>query len=301
MPAATACGASTPPGRRLHLDRALLSFRAGCYGLGVTKGVWEFPVSLPRNAFNAREVARAGDIWRLFQDAATTGSIKAGWGPDRYRAEKTSFVVYRMVVVHHGETSFSEPLQARTWLSNFRRRTLSTREIRIRLREAPLASATQEWVHVDRETLKPKQASKAFAASYPVVELEAPVDLPSFEAHPGAETVFEFQMWQTWSDPLGHANHPAYVDWCDEASSRRMLGAGLDPVLLRPLAERVRFRRSVEPGEEVRVVTRRVGVIGSDAVVLQHRIETTAGLAAEATSIRGLAEGDSSRLIEAWD
>lgn len=274
---------------------------AGCYWLRVTQGVWEFPVALPRNAFNAREAARAGDIWRAFQDAATTGSIKAGWGPSRYRAEKTSFLVYRMVVVHQGETRFADSLQARTWVSDFRRRTLSTRQIRIRRGQAPLAAATQEWVHVDGATLKPKQASEDFAACYPVVDLEPSVDLPAFEAHPGAEEVFDFHMWQTWSDPLGHANHPAYVDWCDEATSRRMLGAGLDPVLLRPLAERVRFQRSVQPGEDVRLVTRRIGIIGAEAVVLQHRIETEQGPAAEATSIRSLAEQDPSRLIEAWD
>ncbi len=275
--------------------------RAGCYWLGVTDGVWEFPVSLPRNAFNAREAARAGDIWRAFQDAATTGSIRAGWGPSRYREHKTSFLVYRMLVVHQGETRFADSLQARTWVSDFRRRTLSTRQIRICRGEAPLAAATQDWVHVDAETLKPKQASEEFAACYPVVDLEPSVHFPSFEAHPGAEEVFDFHMWQTWSDPLGHANHPAYVDWCDEATSRRMLGAGLDPVLLRPLAERVRFQRSVQPGEYVRIVTRRIGVIGAQAVVLQHQIETEQGAAAEATSIRSLAEQHPSRLIEAWD
>ena len=91
---------------------------------------------------------------------------------------------------------------------------------------------------------------------------------------PGAEDEFVFDMWQTWADPLAHANHPAYIDWCDEASSRHMLAAGLDPVLLRPVAEQVSFRSAVLPGERVTVLTKRIGVIGTDAVVLKHHLET---------------------------
>ncbi|MGB5523232.1 MAG: acyl-CoA thioesterase, partial [Polyangiales bacterium] len=118
---------------------------------------------------------------------------------------------------------------------------------------------------------------------------------------PGAEDDFQFDMWQTWSDPLAHANHPAYIDWCDEATSRRMLAAGLDPVLLRPIAEQVTFRSAVLPGERVTVRSKRVGRIGSDVIVLKHRLETDRGPAADATSVRGLAQGDGEALVAAWD
>ena len=47
----------------------------------VINTVWEFPLTLPRNAFTAREAPRAGDIWRLCQDAATLASIRSGWPP----------------------------------------------------------------------------------------------------------------------------------------------------------------------------------------------------------------------------
>ena len=240
-------------------------------------------------------------MWRLCQDVATHASIRAGWPPSRFRAEKVAFIVYKMIVLHRTETPFGAVLDTKTWVSQLRRRTLCTREVRIRSGDQRVAGATQEWVHVDFETLKPKQGSVEVVAAFPEVDLEPSVALPPFEKLAGSTHELVFEMWQTWADPLAHANHPAYVDWCDEATSRRMVEAGIDPVKLRPLAEQVYFRSAVLPGEEVTLQTRRAGVIGDDAVVLKHHLETVRGPAAEVTSIRALAEGNSGALIAAWD
>ena len=271
-----------------------------CYWSPVTNAVWEFPLALPRNAFTAREVPRAGDIWRLCQDVATLASIGAGWPPSRFRAEKVAFIVYRMTLLHAMPTPYGTVLDTKTWVSRFRRRTLSTREVRVRSAGELVAAATQEWVHVDFETMKPKQGSHEAAAAFPAVDVEPSVSMPEYEEATGAESEIRFQMWQTWSDPLAHANHPAYIDWCDEATSRRMHEAGLDPVLLRPVAEQVTVRAAVLPGEDVLVRTNRVGLLGEDGVVFKHEIETPRGVAAEAISIRGLAEGNAESLVRAW-
>jgi acyl-CoA thioesterase FadM len=231
---------------------------------------------------------------------ATLASIHSGWPPSRFRVDQIAFIVYKMTVLHEAETPYGAGLDAQTWVSRLRRRTLCTREVRVRTGGQLVVAATQEWVHVDGGTLKPKQASLEVAAAFAETELEHSVAMPSFDALPGTEDEFGFDMWQTWSDPLAHANHPAYVDWCDEATSRRMDASGLDPVLLRPVAEQVTFRSSVLPGERVTVRTKRVGVIGTDAVVLQHHLETERGPAADATSVRALAEGSSETLISAW-
>ena len=263
--------------------------------------VCEFPLTLPRNAFTSREVPRAGDMWRLCQDAATLASIRAGWPPARFRVENVAFVVYKMTLLHDAPSPYGEVLAAQTWVSRLRRRTLCTREVRVRRGGQRVAAATQEWVHVDFETLKPKQGSLEAASAFGEIEVEPSITMPSFDALPGAKDDFQFDMWQTWSDPLAHANHPAYIDWCDEATSRRMLAAGLDPVLLRPIAEQVTFRSAVLPGERVTVRSKRVGRIGSDVLVLKHRLETDRGPAADATSVRGLAQGDCEALVAAWD
>lgn len=262
--------------------------------------VCEFPLTLPRNAFTPRETPRAGDIWRLCQDAATLASTRAGWPPSRFRVENVAFVVYKMTLLHAAEPPFGEALDVQTWVSRLRRRTLCTREVRIRSRGQGIAAATQEWVHVDFETLKPRQGSLEAAAAFAEIEVEPSIAMPSFEALPGSDWQFDFEMWQTWSDPLAHANHPAYIDWCDEATSRAMVAAGLDPVLLRPIAEQVTFRSAVLPGEYVTIRSERLGRIGTDAVVLKHRVETERGPAADATSVRALAGVGGEALVAAW-
>lgn len=267
----------------------------------MTNAVWEFPLSLPRNAFTAREVPRAGDIWRLCQDAATLASIESGWPPSRFRKEKVAFIVYRMTMVHEAHPRYGTVLDAQTWVSRLRRRTLCTREVRVRSEGTLVAAATQEWVHVDFETLKPKQGSEATAAAFPEADLGPSAKMPQFEVRGGAQHELRFGMWWTWADPLAHANHPAYVDWCDEATSRRMADAGIDPVLLRPIAERVTFKSAVLPAEQVFVRTRRIGVIEDQAVVLEHDLRTERGTAAEAVTVRGLEEGPGAALVGVWD
>ena len=273
-----------------------------CYRNGVKSSFFEFPLTLPRNAFTAREVPRAGDLWRLCQDVATLASINSGGPPSRFREERVAFIVYRMTVTHHASTSYGDILETKTWVSRLRRRTLSTREVRIERAGALVAAATQEWVHVDFETMKPKQGTHESAAAFPAIDRGPSVTMPKHEPAPGNEEHrFSFEMWQTWADPLAHANHPAYVDWCDEATSRRMHAEGLDPVLLRPIAETVTFRSAVLPGEEVMVTTRRIGIVGTSAVALQHELRTERGVAAEALTVRGLAEGSGEALVSIWD
>lgn len=266
----------------------------------MTRAVWEFPQRLPRNAFTAREVPRAGDLWRLCQDVATLASIESGWPPSRFRAEGVAFIVYQMTMIHDTATAYGVLFDAKTWVSRLRRRTLCTREIRIHSQGQRIAAATQEWVHVDFATLRPKQGSVEAAEAFAEADVEPSIVMPNYEEKPGANAEFRFEMWQTWSDPLAHANHPAYVDWCDEATSRRMVAARLDPVLLRPIAETVNYRSAVLPGEEVLVETQRIGVIGSDAVVLQHHLSTDRGPAADAVTVRGLAGGSADSLVQAW-
>src|SRR5688572_30785768 len=93
--------------------------------------VEEFPLHLPRNAFGPRDTARAGDLWRLFQDAAVVGSSRRGWDPPRYREASCAFIVRRMTVRHHAPTAFGDALQARTWVSSFKRDMMTDRQVRL--------------------------------------------------------------------------------------------------------------------------------------------------------------------------
>lgn len=255
---------------------------------------------LPRNAFSPRETARAGDVWRACQDVAVRESIRVGWPPSRYRDEGTSFVVREMTVVHHRETTYGEALLARTWVSRFRRELLSTREVRIFAGAVPVASATQEWVHVAAD-LRPTRAEGTLLSAFPTltIESELSVELPQFTSVNCSSHVFGFSAWQTWMDPLAHANHPAYVDYCDEALARVVVRAGLSPHAIVPVAESALFRSGVVAGEDVRVESKLTGRAANGAVVVVHRVMVGERRCADVTTVRTLASGDGEELARA--
>ena len=267
----------------------------------MSRPVWEFPLRLPRHAFSPRDAARAGDVWRCFQEAAVEASTRAGWPPARYREVGTAFVVRKMAVVHHREASYGEQTHARTWVWRFRRDMLSTREVRLVGDDGPVASATQEWVHVSA-ALEPSRAPAELLSAFPSFDGGDVVELPSWEEAPGATHVMRVHCWHTWMDPLAHVNHPAYVDWFDEGISRVMVERGLAAVALQPVAERLTFRAGVTAPEEVTVESRRVGRTEAGDLVLAHRVIKEDGtLCVDGHTIRRLASGETHRLFEAFD
>lgn len=261
--------------------------------------MFEASVSLPRSAFSPRETARAGDVWRAFQDLAVGGSIASGWPPERYRDEGVSFIVRSMVVVHHRETTYGERLVGTTWPSRFRRGMFFRREGRIVAADAaPVASATQDWVHV-RADLTLARASESLVTSFSPEDHTGPIEMPEHETCRGSRVYrFELECWQTWADPLGHVNHPAYVDWADEATSRAMVERGMDPVGLRPLAESAHYTAGVSPSEQVTVSTCLLGRAADGAAVFDHRVSVGDRNAARLVTVRALAgeEGPSALL-----
>lgn len=265
--------------------------------------VIETSVHLPRHAFSARDAARAGDVWRAFQEIAVEASTKVGWPPSRYVDEGAAFIVRSMLVVHHAEPRYGEPLTGRTWVSRMRREMFSTRECRIASARGPIACARQEWVHVS-STLEPTRGSAALLAAFPAEgdrDDEGPVLPVVVDAHAAHEPhVFELDAFWTWMDPLDHANHPAYLDWCDEAISRALAAAGIAPLRLVPVAEEVAFKSGVVGGQRVRVETTVRGLTASRDVVLSHRLLVGTQLSSTATTVRRLlGEPDGAVLAQA--
>lgn len=259
--------------------------------------MFETRALIPRSAFSLRDAPRAGDMWRCFQEIAVDASTDAGWPPKRYRDESAAFIVRSMTVRHAQEPYYGESLQGTTWVSRMRRELFSTREVRIVSSErGAIASARQEWVHVSAAmvpTRAPKTLIDAFLPeSAPGESLEA--ELPAItERIETSETLtFDFDAWWTWMDPLDHANHPAYVDWCDEALSRALAAKGLNPLALTPEAEEVTYRFGVRGGQRVSVRSHAIGFDAKGNLAVAHRIYALLPegevLAANATTFRRL-------------
>lgn len=266
----------------------------------------ETPVHLPRHAFSARDVARAGDVWRAFQEVAVEASTAAGWPPSRYRDENVAFIVRSMTVRHAREAVYGERLVGTTWVSRMRREMFSTREVRIRGARGPIAAARQEWVHVaaNGTSLEPARGSTALLEAFPPIagpEGDAAPELPPIAERrdPRAPHVFELEAFFTWMDPLDHANHPAYVDWADEAISRALAAAGIAPLLLVPVAEEATFRSGVTAAERVRVETMLRGLTAEGDVVADHRVLASERLCATVTTVRRLLDRSAQDLVAA--
>ncbi|MCA9617311.1 MAG: hypothetical protein H6722_01130 [Sandaracinus sp.] len=261
------------------------------------QALWTLPASLPRHAFSARDAARAGDVWRAFQEVAVEASTFAGWPPLRYRAEDVAFVMRTMTVTHEREVIYGEKLEGSTWVRSFRRGMFSHREIRFRSERGEIASAAQTWVHVkatqDAEghwQLAPERAPKGLEEAFPVHDAEATHGpspaMPKFEAREGARFGLDVEAWIGWMDPLDHVNHPAYVDWADEATARHLRAAGLDPVALAPVAETATYSRGVTALERVSVRSRLEGVTAQGDVVLGHVMSVGDARCANVTTVR---------------
>jgi acyl-CoA thioesterase FadM len=265
----------------------------------VTEPVWQFPLVLPRHAFSPRDAARAADVWRACQDVAVEASDRAGWPPQRFREARTAFIVRKMTVRHDRETTYGERLQARTWVGHFRRDMLSTRQIRIDGSGGPVAAATQEWVHVT-DRLEPARAGRALLDAFPAHEEDGSVTMPAFDPETGSSHELAFVAWHVWMDPLNHVNHPAYLDWCEEATARSMAAKGLDPIALVPVADKVTYKAGATAGDRIRVITHVSGRTADGDVVLSHRIvKNDDEMCADAVTVRRLVNEDGSRLLDA--
>ena len=266
------------------------------------------PLHIPRHAYSLRERARAGDIWRAFQEAAVLGSSEVGWPPMRYRREACAFVVRQMTVVHHSECTYGEPVIGETWVGDFRRGLLTRREIRLRGEGGrAISDATQEWVHVHfgrtaagEVKLRPSRASTELLDAFEQESRGEPPRLPTWEALLHQSHITSVPLRLTEMDPLGHLNHPAYVDLADEHTSELMAQAGLDPVQLQPVAEQVTYRAGASaPG--AMVIESTLCGLTQDAVVIHHNMRDDNGtIAAEAHTVRRLASEPIDALLKAF-
>lgn len=236
---------------------------------------WEFPYELPRNAFSARDAARAGDIWRAFQDIAVGSSARAGWPPRRLREIGSSFVVRSESVVHHAETPFGQQLMGASWVINFRRETLSARGVRLLDGEKLVAEGVQEWVHINLEGRAARAPSELVAALAPHPEAPPKPVLPDFEPiDGGASFETDIQVNFVQMDPLDHVNHPAYIDFVDESLARALFDAGIEPLEIVPVAESATFYAPIKAPSIAKIKTTLVGFTPRGDAVFDHEVGT---------------------------
>jgi len=242
---------------------------------------------LPRHAFGPRETARPGEIWRSLQDIAVLASSRAGFTPRDYREQGISWVMRSMTVRHLAEIRFGEPLAAETWISTFERGIFSNRQIRMTADGHDVVRADQRWVHVRLPDLRPVRASAELQAALGTLQDPLDLSLPDEDAV-AAEVRWQtsFETWHSQMDPLGHANHPAYVDWVEEAWCRWLAARCVDPQQSRPVAESVTYRSGVVAPDPVTVTLTLRGTTPDGAAALDAEIAVGERPVASAWAVR---------------
>lgn len=236
----------------------------------------------PRHAFGPTDRARAGHVWRAFQETAVRASTHAGYSPERYREEGIAFVVRTMSVLHHEPIRYGPVHTVATWVRRMRRRMLCTRELRM-FQDGKLAvSATQEWVHVSESggVIKPMRGSDELCSSFEAIDEGVSVELTTNNTTPALRTLEPMPVvpWHSWMDPLGHVNHPTYLDFIDEALFREAKTAGRPPHTLLPLCEKLTYFSGLSAGDKALVTTEVLaGNFAIDASELNTRHEITRG------------------------
>ncbi len=137
-----------------------------------------------------------------------------------------------------------------------------------------MAGCSQRWVHVGAD-LRLSRASPELLRDFAPESGEDSLRPPRYQAHEAERVEHRMPLtcWQTWTDPLGHVNHPAYVDWFDEAIARVVAPRGVDPARVVPVAEWVKFSAEVRPGDEVTILTRAAGLADAGTVVDQRVVQ----------------------------
>jgi acyl-CoA thioesterase FadM len=222
--------------------------------LDASIGTCELAVS--RHTCGPRDVVRAGELWRLVQEATVLDSAARGWPPARYRSEGRTFVVRSLFGRHHGELGWGTPVRADTWVA-VSGRVVFTRRTELRSEGAALLSAEVGWAHVHAG--RPARAPAELIAALGQGPAER---LPASESTTLGEQLIEWTFTPSFADtdPLGHVNHCRFVDWADELLYRWLDGRGIDPHGVRPHVDQLRFHSGSPPGASLTAMLSRVAV-----------------------------------------
>lgn len=164
------------------------------------------------------------------QQTAIEASADAGFTPEWYAEQKTSWVVRKLEIRYLNQAADNDELEIRTWVSDVRRIS-SHREYLITRKSdgAKIVRARALWVYVNRETLMPLRVPDVFKEKVePSGERE---DLGIRLSKPQLiEDAFRYisrrRVQVRELDISQHVNHVVYLNWVEQAYFDALRTAG---------------------------------------------------------------------------
>lgn len=155
------------------------------------------------------------------QQAAIEASADAGFTPEWYAEQKTSWVVRKLSIRYLNQAAANDELEIKTWVSDVRRSS-SHREYLITRKSdgAKIVRGRAFWVYVDRETLRPLRVPELFRERMnPGGEHEdLGIRISKAEATPDSFRYVTRRRVQVRElDVSQHVNHVVYLNWVEQA------------------------------------------------------------------------------------
>ena len=236
---------------------------------------WSFQVR--HYELNPAGVARPEVYLNWLQEAGLVASAHAGYPIERYEAMGRFWWVRRLRVEWYGSALYREPLEATTWISDFRR-VQCHREYQIRRGEDGelICSAQGNWAFVDIEAGQPvripDELIQAFSPDgvYAIASRPWPWDAG---VQGGREFTTRRKVQYHELDTMGHVNHAFYLVWLLESvhdclDAGRLLGGGLTVV---PQRFDIEYLHAAGEGDRLLVSSRPTKLVGGQGM-WTHRV-----------------------------
>ena len=232
----------------------------------------EQPVASLERAFRVRHYecdayghVNHANYLRYMQETAFDASAAVGYDVARYDAIGRRWLVRETDITYLRPLVYGDTVIVKTWVADFRRvRSRRAYELRLAGNDAPVATATTEWVLLDSQTLRPATIPPEMIAAFHhpgVAAGERREPFPVASPPPG---VFRLRRRVEWRDidPAGHVNNANYLAYIEESNvgvaaahgwpMARMIAEGFGIVARR---YRIEYREPALLDDELEVTT----------------------------------------------
>lgn len=233
---------------------------------------WQFRV-------RSYEVNQAGTVspavfQNYLEETAIRASDAAGYDRAWYRQHNCSWVIRRMTVRYDMDACRDDVIDARSWVSDFRR-VRSNREYDLRRAsdQQRILRGRADWVFIDTEQRRPLRVLPEFQPAFepdPTTAEDLSVSLATeITGSPDFEVERRVAVYEI--DEMGHVNNANYFRWIEDAHWRVVQRLRLETTG-RTVSHSMDFIQEAQAGDMVHI-TSRVEAVEGDYIGWLHEIK----------------------------
>lgn len=202
---------------------------------------------------------------RYMQEAALDASAAVGYDEARYDALGHIWVIHETNIEYLRPLRFGDSVEVTTWVDDFRRvRSRRMYELRSVASGELVATASTDWVYIERATLRPARVPQEMIAAF--LPEGAPEGTPPRDPFPPAPPpppgIVTMEREVEWRDidPEQHVNNATYLNYMEEAGFKAALAFGWS-------AKRMQNEGFAIVARQVRVEYRQQAALGDSLVI----------------------------------